>query len=79
MAAQLPDKILLDGELLNLYSNPLEQFWINTKKVRPPFIRTPECSRGYIAGWEIRNNKLLLKEIEGNYERNFIFFRKPAR
>lgn len=79
MAAQLPDKILLDGEQLNLYSNPLEQFWINTKKVRPPFITSPECSRGYIAGWEIRNNKLLLKEIEGNYERNFIFFRKPAR
>jgi hypothetical protein len=79
MAAQLPDKILLDGEQLNLYSNPLEQFWTNARKVRPPFIPAAECSRGYIAGWEIRNNKLLLKEIDGNYIRNFIFFRKPAK
>jgi hypothetical protein len=79
MAAQLPDKILFDGEQLSLYSNPLEQFWTNARKVRPPFISTAECSRGYIAGWEIRNNKLLLKEIEGDYVRNFVFFRKPAK
>jgi hypothetical protein len=79
MAAQLPDKILYEGELLGLYSNPLEQFWTNAKKNKPQFISTSECNRGYIAGWEIRNNKLLLKEIEGNYVRNFIFFRKPAK
>jgi len=78
MAAQLPDKIVFSGEQLELYSNPLEQFWTNTKKVRPPFIPSTECSRGYTAGWEIRNNKLLLKEIDGQYLRNFIFFRKPA-
>ncbi|HMG91681.1 MAG TPA: hypothetical protein VK589_16600 [Chryseolinea sp.] len=79
MAAQLPDKILFSGEQLDLYSNPLEQFWLNTKKGRPPFITTPECVRGYVASWEIRNNKLLLKDIAGSYERNFIFFRKPAK
>lgn len=79
MAAQLPDKILFSGELLDLYSNPLEQFWTNTKKVRPPFISSPECTRGYVAGWEIRNNKLLFTDIDGSYERNFIFFRKPAK
>lgn len=78
MAAQLPDKILFEGEQLDLYSNPLEQFWTNTRKTRPPFITTPECSRGYIAGWEIRNKKLLLKEIDGYYVRKFMFFRKPA-
>ena len=79
MAAQLPDKILYEGELLGLYSNPLEQFWTNAKKSKPQFISTSECNRGYIAGWEIRNNKLLLREIEGNYIRNFIFFRKTAK
>jgi hypothetical protein len=79
MAAQLPDKIVFSGEQLELYSNPLEQFWTNTKKVRPPFISSPECTRGYVAGWEIRNNKLLLKDIDGQYLRNFIFFRKPAK
>jgi len=79
MAAQLPDKILFNGGQLNLYSNPLEQFWLNTKKIRPPFVSSPECIRGYVAGWEIRHNKLLLKDIDGYYDRNFIFFRKPAR
>jgi len=79
MAAQLPDKILFNGEQLDLYSNPLEQFWTNAKKVRPPFITSPDCTRGYVAGWEIRNNKLLLKDIDGNYDRSFIFFRKPSR
>ena len=79
MAAQLPDKILFEGEQLNLYTNPLEQFWIVTKKVRPHFISSSECTRGYVAGWEIRDNKLLLTEIDGSYERKFIFFRKPAR
>jgi len=79
MAAQLPDKIVFSGEQLELYSNPLEQFWTNTKKVRPPFISSPECTRGYVAGWEIRNYKLLLKDIDGQYLRNFILFRKPAK
>ena len=78
MAAQQPDKILFSGELLDLYTNPLEQFWLNTKKVRPPFITSPDCVRGYVAGWEIRNNKLLLTKVEGGYLRNYIFFRKPA-
>ena len=79
MAAQLPDKILFEGEQLNLYTNPLEQFWINAKKVKPPFISSPECIRGYVASWEIRGRKLLLKDIDGYYDRNFILFRKPAR
>ena len=78
MAAQLPDKILVDGEQRELYSNPLELFWTSTKKTRPRFITTTECSRGYIAAWEIRNNNLLLKEINATYDRNYIFFKKKA-
>jgi hypothetical protein len=79
MAAQQPDKILFNGENLDLYSNPLEQFWTSRRKGRHAFISTPECSRGYVAAWEIRDNKLLLKDIDGYYNRNFIFFRKPAK
>jgi hypothetical protein len=79
MAAQQPDKILFNGENLDLYSNPLEQFWTNRRKGREAFISTPECSRGYVAAWEIRDNKLLLKDIDGDYNRNFIFFRKAAK
>ena len=78
MAAQHPDKIFLDGEYLDLYSNPLEQFWATQRKVRPPFISSSECTRGYTASWEIRNNKLLLTDIEGSYDQNFIFFRRLA-
>jgi hypothetical protein len=79
MAAQQPDKISFNGEKLDLYSNPLEQFWTRHRKGRQAFISTPECSRGYLASWEIRDNKLLLKDIDAYYSRNFIFFRKPAK
>ena len=61
-----------------MYSNPLETYWLKTKKARPPFIDTSDCIRGYVAKWEIKNNRLLLREIEGTYNRNFIFFTKQA-
>jgi hypothetical protein len=79
MAAQLPDKILYDGQQMDLYSNPLEPLWTSTKKKRPSFIWSSECSRGYIASWEIRGNQLLLKDIDGQYERSFLFFQKRSR
>jgi hypothetical protein len=79
MAAQLPDKILFNGEQLELYSNPLELFWTGTKKSRPQFFTSDECKRGYVAGWEIRNNTLLLREVDGFYNRNYVFFRKKVR
>src|SRR5688572_14299370 len=79
MAAQQPDKILFNGEKLDLYSNPLELFWTRKKKATPAFIATPECTRGYIAAWEIRDNKLLLKDVDAYYTRNFIFFRRPVK
>jgi hypothetical protein len=79
MAAQQPDKILFNGESFDLYTNPLELFWKSRRKGKQTFISTPECSRGYVAAWEIRDNKLLLTDIDGYYSRNFIFFRKPAK
>jgi hypothetical protein len=79
MEAQRPDKIKYNGESLDLYSNPLESYWTSNKKVRPAFIGSPECTRGYVAAWEISDNKLQLTDIDAYYSRNFIFFRKPGK
>jgi len=74
MAAQLPDRILLDGEIMDLFSNPLEQYWIRYEKKRPPFYPLPDCIRGYVANWEIRGGQLFLRGIDGNFEKRTIFF-----
>jgi hypothetical protein len=79
MAAQLPDRVLLNGEYLNLYSNPLEQYWISLNKKKPAFQVFPNCKRGYLADWEIRSEQLFLTGIEGTYKVNFIFFKKLFR
>jgi hypothetical protein len=78
MAAQLPDKILLNGELQQLYSNPLEHYWMRMDKKRPPFFPLPNCRRGYVATWEARDSQLFLKDIDGNYERATLFFGKES-
>ena len=76
MAAQLPDRILNDGEWMNLYSNPLEQYWLVAKKNRPVFHPHFNCKRGYVASWEIKDNHLFLTDIVGNFERKIFFFFK---
>lgn len=75
MAAQLPDLIWLDGKLMDLYSNPLELYWDQYKK-RPNFQTSPECKRGYIATWEIRNETLSLNYIEAKIKRRYFLFWK---
>jgi hypothetical protein len=73
MAAQRPDIILLREELLDLYTNPLEDYWALKNNKRPEFIPTSYCKRGYIATWEIADQKLFLKAIDGHYiKRSFI-------
>ena len=79
MAAQLPDRILLNGEYLNLYSNPLEQYWISLQKKKPAFHVFPNCKRGYLADWELRAEQLFLTAVEGTYDVNFVFFKKAFR
>jgi hypothetical protein len=69
MAAQLPDKILVDGQVLDLYTNPLEQYWVRGEKRRPRFVTAPNCQRGYVAHWEIRDHQLLLTAVGGTYEK----------
>lgn len=76
MAAQLPDVIIINGEKMNLYSNPLEEFWISRKKERPAFCTSSICKRGYVATWEITNDQLFLKDIDGNYETQSLLLAK---
>jgi hypothetical protein len=78
MAAQLPDIVLLNGEEQQLYSNPLEHCWPRLDKKRPAFNQQANCRRGYIAKWEIRDNQLYLKEIDGSSERMMLLFEKAT-
>jgi hypothetical protein len=74
MAAQLPDSIILQGEKLDLYSNPLEKYWLTRNRKRPDFHVTPICKRGYIATWEIIDKHLILRSVDGNVEKRFFLF-----
>lgn len=77
MAAQLPDILLLNGEKMDLYSNPLEPYWFLYPKKRPTFQPSESCKRGYVATWEICDKLLILRGIEGNViRRNFLFWKK---
>jgi hypothetical protein len=78
MSTQLPDRILRDGEWMDLYSNPLEQYWIAARKSRPPFYPRFNCKRGYVATWEIKENRLFLNDIVGSFEKRIFFFVKKS-
>ena len=78
MAAQLADAILFEGNKLDLYSNPLEEYWLKSKKKRPAFTTSEDCRRGYIAHWEIRDNQLLLTNVDGIISKRGLFGRKPV-
>lgn len=79
MEAQLPDRIFFMGEWKDLYSNPLEEYWVKRKRKHPAFLSTPECRRGYIASWQLLNNYLHLEAVEGSIEKTFFFFFKRKR
>lgn len=79
MSAELPDKIRVNGEWMDLYSNPLEQYWGATKKTRPAFYPHTDCKRGYVASWEIKENQLFLSDIVGSFEKRIFFFAKKSK
>ena len=80
MAAELPEKILLNGAIQQLYTNPLEHYWTRMDRKRPLFYPLPDCQRGYVATWEVRDSQLFLRDIDGNYEQTkFLFGKKSAR
>jgi hypothetical protein len=66
--AQEPDVIFYKGQKQSLYSNPLEAYYSDGRK-RPNFMIAPDTIRtsnwrGYIATWEVKDNKLYLTDID---------------
>lgn len=76
MAAQLPDAIALNSKWMDLFTNPLEAYWEKTGKQKPEFNTLETCKRGYIASWSIRDNHLILTDIDGDYYASGFFFNK---
>jgi hypothetical protein len=68
MTGQIPDLIALDGPTnvkKELFSNPLEVYY-QQHPPRPEFqMQNTANWRGYIATWEISENKFYLTQIEG--------------
>ncbi|WP_319480460.1 hypothetical protein [uncultured Draconibacterium sp.] len=60
MAIQQKDRIYLDGKLFELLSTPLKTFFEAHPEIPTFSGKIPECSRGYMASWRIRNNVLYL-------------------
>lgn len=79
MAAQRPDIIIKNGEKFDLYSNPLEEFWIKHKLNRPDFCAEAYCKRGYVATWELCDDQFFLVNIEGYFNKYTRFGKKIVR
>ncbi len=62
--AQIPEKILYEGESGSLFTNPMETYF--TKGTPRPEFAAPHtaCWRGYIGTWEIREDTLYLVDIK---------------
>ena len=57
---QLPEIIFIDGVLHTLYTTPLLP-WLRNTDSAPVFDRrTPNCERGYVGKWKIRDDTLWL-------------------
>jgi hypothetical protein len=61
--AQDPDLLIYNGKTYDLFSNPLENFYDGNKSKRPKFWVEPNSVssgnwRGYVATWEIIDDKL---------------------
>lgn len=63
--AQYPDKIIYNGKEYMLHSNPLEPYFEKFPGKRPKSgVMSSALWRGYVATFEIADEKLVLKDIE---------------
>lgn len=67
--AQEPDMLIYNDKTYDLFSNPLEDFYSQNKSKRPKLWIEPNSTssgnwRGYIATWEIIDDKLYLSKID---------------
>ena len=64
MAAQIGDKILYNGQIYSLASEPLSPY-LYTNKIEKLFSGiSSTCYRGYCATWKIENKNIYLLNIE---------------
>jgi hypothetical protein len=67
MAAQIGDKILYNGQIHSLASEPLSPY-LYTNKIEKLFSGiSSACYRGYCATWRIKNKNIYLLNIESPY------------
>ena len=67
MTMQSPEILYIEKKPYEFYDYPLEYYW-NKKKERPDFnVPSTACWRGYIARWTIRDKKLYLTSIRGEF------------
>ena len=63
--AQMPNKILYNGEEYHLHSDPMTSYFEKHPNNSPKDgIKSTGLWRGYVATFEIKNNQLYLKDIE---------------
>ena len=66
MTAQISERLLYQGEMVSMCSEPLNSYF-EKAGIRPPFARN--CTalyRGYVGLWEIFENRLYLNQLKGN-------------
>lgn len=74
--SQSPDYLLIDGGVYPLYSNPLEQLYKKAKRPEFHAYLDGESSgnwRGYVAFWEIRDQRLYLIGIDSFLGKRKVF------
>ncbi|WP_430965327.1 hypothetical protein [Spongiimicrobium sp. 2-473A-2-J] len=62
---QIPDYLIYEGKMVELFTNPLEQYLeLKGKTDIDRGCNSSACSRGYTAIWELKIGKLFLTEIK---------------
>lgn len=66
--AQAPDKITLDGEVCWLQTNPLHAYLTPSRRalLKTNYLSTGNWRR-YIATWEIKDDRLMLRKVEVDF------------
>src|SRR5690242_1100248 len=66
---QEPDRLVYQGKVRDLFTNPLEDYYKSNPEKRPDFMVKPLISdtgnwRGYVATWELSDGKLFLIKLD---------------
>jgi hypothetical protein len=68
MTAQVPEKLLFEGEELDLCNEPLELFIEKTPTTVRFMSAHTALWRGYVGTWEIEEDRLYLKSLDATIE-----------